>query len=484
MEERLTATVPYRFPAAAILVALVGLAVGSAIGAAATLLAPRSDRFGPGIVAGGVPLSGLSEAEARDRLAAYAQRLRTLPIRLVAGRHEHRTDLASLGGDVAIDAALAAARSVNDRRARGPFAALFTRWFRPSAVRIAVPVRLAPERVASRLRRWAAEWESAPRNARLRHANGGLERVPERPGARLDAAALATRVAEALAAPAVAAEVAASLATAPDDDEWTRSARPIEVAVPTREVPPRVRLVDLAGIDTLLATFHTSAAGSSRNRLTNIRLACQAIDGLVLRPGDVFSYNETVGPRDLESGFRMAPVIVDGQLVPGVGGGICQVSSTVYNAALLADLAIVTRQHHSFPLAYVAAGRDATVSYGGQDLRIRNSLAHPVMLAAALEGTRVVVRIYGHASDRREVDLVRTGRRPIEWTRIVRRDGVVLRREVISRDVYRLSAPRRSRPDRRPSTAASAPSAESVAPPHEPGETPATGRAVPAAGRQ
>ena len=100
MEERLTATVPYRFPAAAILVALVGLAVGSAIGAAATLLAPRSDRFGPGIVAGGVPLSGLSEAEARDRLAAYARRLRTLPIRLVAGRHEHRTDLASLGGDV------------------------------------------------------------------------------------------------------------------------------------------------------------------------------------------------------------------------------------------------------------------------------------------------------------------------------------------------------------------------------------------------
>src|SRR6185436_11587408 len=97
--------------------------------------------------------------------------------------------------------------------------------------------------------------------------------------------------------------------------------------------------------------------GSSRNRVGNIRIACKAIDGTVVLPGEVFSYNEVVGPRVPSAGYKEAPVIISGELSRGIAGGICQVSSTLYNAALLSDMAIVRRTHHGFPVHYLPAGR-------------------------------------------------------------------------------------------------------------------------------
>src|SRR5205085_12487523 len=126
-------------------------------------------------------------------------------------------------------------------------------------------------------------------------------------------------------------------------------------------------------------------------------------------PGDIFSYNETVGPRVPSAGFREAPVIIHGELQSGTGGGICQVSSTLYNAALLADLTIVRRSHHAFPVHYLPAGRDATVVDGALDFKFKNSLKYPIAIDAKVVKRRVVFNLYGHPDDQRQVEIASSG---------------------------------------------------------------------------
>src|SRR5207248_1922171 len=193
--------------------------------------------------------------------------------------------------------------------------------------------------------------------------------LPARPGRLVDRPKARQQLLAALAAPQFRTSLEAPPAEKP---------APISLTLPFRAASPKVTADHLGSINTLLAAYSTSMGGSSRNRRHNIQVACQAIDGTVLIPGEVFSYNDTVGPRSERAGFRTAPVIIHGELVPGTGGGVCQVSSTLYNLALLGGLKIVRRSHHQFPVHYVPPGRDATVAYGSLDLRFANSLPHPV----------------------------------------------------------------------------------------------------------
>ena len=148
-------------------------------------------------------------------------------------------------------------------------------------------------------------------------------------------------------------------------------------------------------VNNILASYTTSFAGSSQGRITNIQLACSKIDGYVLNPGDRFSYNRVVGPRTAAAGFKMAHVYVGTKVVDGIGGGICQVSSALYNAVVLADLKTVTRVNHSIPVNYVPMGRDATVSYGSIDYVFENDKSYPVSVKATIEGTTLTVAIVG-----------------------------------------------------------------------------------------
>src|SRR5262249_1142050 len=128
------------------------------------------------------------------------------------------------------------------------------------------------------------------------------------------------------------------------------------LVLPTTLKMPHVTQGDLAGIEGEVSSFKTHYSERG-NRAKNIIVACSHIKGTVLKAGDRLSYNKVVGPRDEDSGFKMAPVIINGRLKPGMGGGVCQVSTTLYNAALMADLKIVRREHHAFPVHYVSPGR-------------------------------------------------------------------------------------------------------------------------------
>jgi vancomycin resistance protein YoaR len=427
--------------------------------------APSGGRLRDRLTLAGVSIAGKTIEEARALATDLSARILGVPLIIGLGDKEERTDGARLGATIdprgALDQAVslsAESGSLLDR--------LRERFTGPPAVDLPLVVQVREPEIARALAGFGGKLGSEPRNARFTKVNGKFKTTPPRPGKALDTAALAQAVYTELNGADLREKVTGSLQSAPDRAVWLEQLEPITIAATTRDLPPRIAKTELQEITARLASFSTPLGGSSRNRVHNIRLACRAIDGTVLLPGDVFSYNDTVGPRVASAGFKEAPVIIQGELQPGTGGGICQVSSTLYNAVLFADLEVVRRSHHAFPVHYVPAGRDATVVDGAIDFKFKNRNPHPVALDAKVSGSRVVFHIYGHPDDKKDVELrssgvsrvgatvatisdprLPRGRRVVEKppkdgkrvtiSRLLKADGEVIRTEVVSRDFYR-----------------------------------------------
>lgn len=170
----------------------------------------------------------------------------------------------------------------------------------------------------------------------------------------------------------------------------------ISIPLQPMRIEPGVTVDQLKRANKVIAEYSTDFSTSSPNRKENIRRSLLAFNGVVLGPGESLSFNETTGERTPENGYKDAPVIAENKaLVDGPGGGVCQTSSTLYNAALLADLAIARRSHHSFPLSYVPPGLDATVNWPNLDLVIRNDHALPVFIHTYTHNDKAYVQIFG-----------------------------------------------------------------------------------------
>lgn len=144
-----------------------------------------------------------------------------------------------------------------------------------------------------------------------------------------------------------------------------------------------------------LSTCTTRYDVSDTNRTTNLIIACNKINGKVVLPGETFSYNKALGPRTVEAGYRNGKIYSGGEVVDGIGGGICQISSTLYNAILEANLETVERRNHQFVTSYLPAGRDATVVYGVTDFKFKNTRQYPVRIVASARNGIATVSIYG-----------------------------------------------------------------------------------------
>lgn len=167
--------------------------------------------------------------------------------------------------------------------------------------------------------------------------------------------------------------------------------------IPLKFLKPKVTLQSLPqeAFPDQLATYTTTYATSNYNRSTNIALATNSVNGIVLMPGETFSYNNALGQRTAAKGYKEAGAYVNGQVSSEVGGGICQVSSTLYNAALLCNLEIVDRTNHTFVSSYVPVGQDATVSWQSPDFKFKNNRAYPIKLSATAGNGKVTFIIYG-----------------------------------------------------------------------------------------
>ena len=148
-----------------------------------------------------------------------------------------------------------------------------------------------------------------------------------------------------------------------------------------------------------LASYSTTFSTAAANRAANVELAASKINDTVLAPGQVFSYTEVLGNPSLANGFKVAPVYENGKSSQGVGGGVCQVSSTLYSAVLYADLEVVSRQNHSLTVAYLPKGQDATFAYGSIDFKFKNDTDYPIKVAAGTNGGRLSVSIVGTKRD-------------------------------------------------------------------------------------
>jgi vancomycin resistance protein YoaR len=155
----------------------------------------------------------------------------------------------------------------------------------------------------------------------------------------------------------------------------------------------------------LLASYTTRFDPTNTNRMKNIQLAVQTLDGYLLAPGEVFSFNAAVGPRTPEAGYVEALVIENQEFVPGVGGGVCQVSTTLYNAVLRADLEVVERRQHSRRVHYVPCGADATVSDYFIDLKFKNNTSAYVVIKSMTTPGRVTFKLFGYHEMAPRVDL-------------------------------------------------------------------------------
>lgn len=168
------------------------------------------------------------------------------------------------------------------------------------------------------------------------------------------------------------------------------------------------------------ARFYTSFPTSTVERKSNISLAAKTLNNTLVPPYEEFSFNRVIGPRTEKRGYKTAKIIVQGEFVDGVGGGVCQVSTTLYNAVLLAGLTVTEYHPHSLPVSYVAPSFDAMVNSGNADLRFLNNTRNPVIIKARVEGDKLFVEIFGEPMTEKYVrESVFKGEIPFESEQII-----------------------------------------------------------------
>ena len=179
-----------------------------------------------------------------------------------------------------------------------------------------------------------------------------------------------------------------------------------EEIIPIITIKPVYLYEDLSKIDTVLGRFETYFNSQNYNRSTNIKLAASATTNILLNQGEVFSFNSNIQNSNISKYLKEAPVIINGKSEKGRGGGMCQVSSTIYNAALYSGMSIISVRNHSIPSPYIEKGRDATVSGGIIDLKFKNNYKTPVYIYNQVMGNKIVCTIYGNKRDKQDIEII------------------------------------------------------------------------------
>ena len=215
-----------------------------------------------------------------------------------------------------------------------------------------------------------------------------------------------------------------------------------DINLPVLTLYPKTSTKQVKSINSILGQFSTSF-NDSTSRGSNIHVAGESTSDVLLMPGETFSYNKKTGARNWVNGYQSAPIIVGGRVVNGEGGGVCQVSTTIYNAALLSGLTIDEVHNHSLPSRYAPRGRDATVSYGYTDLKFTNPYTHPVYIKNIVGNGAITSKIYGCSLDRERI-VIRMEEEYLKDKITVKtyrlyldEENNVMRRELVNTSIYK-----------------------------------------------
>ncbi|TLM78550.1 MAG: hypothetical protein FDZ70_03965, partial [Actinobacteria bacterium] len=243
-----------------------------------------------------------------------------------------------------------------------------------ASVRNILVARIGSDEMSSAVLSKAGAVVVEPKDASFAVSNGAVSIVPHQDGTGPDLEKLA-------------ADLTVALTTDGDRTVEMRTAR-MQPAITTEKAKTM-------GIRERLATYTTSYSPSNKPRVNNIHLLADALDGALVAPGATFSFNGHIGPRTAAKGYQEAPAIVGNKLVPQLGGGICQVGTTIFNAVFFSGLPTVERHNHSFYISHYPKGRDATVSFGGPDFKFKNDTADWVLIKTAHSAGTVTISLYG-----------------------------------------------------------------------------------------
>ncbi|MEN6370728.1 MAG: VanW family protein [Armatimonadota bacterium] len=402
-----------------------GLALALVIGIKFSFLA--SGRIAPGVRVVGVNVGGLTQDEAANQLRGWARKQLAANLEITAAERRWTGALGDIGVTVDTKKMAAEAYSIG-RRGILPVRLVEGLGILRGTADLGVRYRYHNDKLRELIDKINSAVAVPARDAKLSFDDGYRSITPEAAGTAVD--------------PVNAIEL---IKTAVDRNES-------RVILPIAVDKPEVTAADLTQVDTLLSRYTTRFTAWRTDRTHNVKLAAASINGKLVKRGGIFSYNDTVGPRVKENGFRDALIYVKGKIIPGTGGGICQVSSTVYNAALLANLKIIERSNHSMPVPYVPMGRDATVAYGLLDLKFRNNTSAPIYIATKVRGSYLTVEIYGASESKRDVQILTSAPKQIHRAngtvvtavsvyRVLREDGAEPVKEHISYDRYSPAPP-------------------------------------------
>jgi len=335
--------------------------------------------FLPGVKIASVPVEGYKRSEAALVVEKWVDKLYANPVRFEHETYSYETTLKELC--LPLNATSIVNEVIRKEKQRGWLEKIKNLDGSKSVV-YPVSINYKPQAMADLNQLWGPLFNSEPVNAFIKvDQEKGLVIEPGKSGKIVD--------------------IDKTFARLPH--EWVEInalTSPIVLA----EKQPRIKAEDFNDIKEL-ASFTTWYNVNDVNRTKNLSLAADLINGIMINPDEIFSFNETVGPRTYDSGYRDALIISSGNFEPGLGGGICQVSSTLYNAVLLAGLEIVERHNHALAVAYVPLGQDATVAHGLQDFKFINNTAYPLHIRSLAKDGKLTINVYGNINYKPKVNV-------------------------------------------------------------------------------
>lgn len=330
----------------------------------------------PKVSINNIDLSGKTKSEAKNIIkTAYSDEIQNKKITVTAGDKKYELPYSNLGAKYNVD------EVVNQAYSYGKDSNILKKYKllnAPEAVKYTLKFTYDKKPLEAFVDGMEKDVNLDPINASLKMADFGFQITPQQNGVKLNRKALEK-------------ELSSKINGNIHED--------VSIKAELQSVEASIKEDELKTVDTLISSFSTNYGSiSSAERANNIQLATGSINGYVVMPGGTFSFNGVVGQRTAAKGYQAAPVIIGDKLETGLGGGICQVSTTLYNAVNKAGLTSVERVHHTLPVHYVDEGMDATVDYGNIDYKFRNDFKYPIYIQGYTSGGNVVFNLYSNSA--------------------------------------------------------------------------------------
>ncbi|MEG6510597.1 VanW family protein [Desulforamulus ruminis] len=358
----------------------------------------EANKVPPGVSVRGLDMSNWEREQVEEKLEELAQDLSTQEVSVVFEDQTRTVSLEELGFTVNVNDTLDQVFTPRDH-------SLLQQWkayFQPANREIALSVWLDKDKLALILNPMLNSIERPATDASFKIEDGEVLLIPDQKGRKVNYEQIYNDLVQAI-----------------------RNGKELKIALKTDELEAGTTLQEIEAlkINGKIGEFTTYFDGENTNRRMNIKLAADKINNLMLKPGQEFSFNQTVGARTAAAGFRPARVIVGNEFDEALGGGICQVSTTLYNAILLANLTLVERHNHSLAVSYVPLGRDAAVAWDLLDFKFKNTLPGHAYLRTNTGRNYITVQVYGDTKTKQDVTIRSWVTETVEADPIIKEDS-------------------------------------------------------------